>query len=47
MVGTLKHFTTDLSGAAYLPTVDLNTMKQAQYFTFAFGEAQRQTLISH
>ena len=36
--GTLKHFTTDLSGTAYLPTgPDLNTGRSgAQYFTFAF-----------
>ena len=36
--GTIKHFTTDLSGTAYLPTgPDLNTGRSgAQYFTFAF-----------
>ena len=36
--GTLKHFTTDLSGTAYLPTgPDLNTGRSgSQYFTFAF-----------
>lgn len=36
--GTLKHFTTDLSGTAYLPTgPDLNTGRSgAQYITFAF-----------
>ena len=36
--GTLKHFTTDLSGTAYLPTgPDLNTGRSgAQYFTFVF-----------
>ena len=36
--GTIKHFTTDLSGTAYLPTgPDLNAGRSgAQYFTFAF-----------
>jgi len=36
--GEIKHFTTDLSGSAYLPTgPDLNTGRSgAQYFTFAF-----------
>ena len=36
--GELEHFTTDLSGTAYLPTgPDLNTGRSgAQYFTFAF-----------
>ena len=36
--GVIKHFTTDLSGTAYLPTgPDLNTGRSgAQYFTFAF-----------
>ena len=36
--GTIKHFTTDLSGTAYLPTgPDLNSGRSgAQYFTFAF-----------
>jgi len=36
--GTIKHFDTDLSGTAYLPTgPDLNTGRSgAQYFTFAF-----------
>ena len=36
--GTVKHFDTDLSGTAYLPTgPDLNTGRSgAQYFTFAF-----------
>ena len=36
--GTIKHFSTDLSGTAYLPTgPDLNTGRSgAQYFTFAF-----------
>ena len=36
--GIIKHFTTDLSGTAYLPTgPDLNTGRSgAQYFTFAF-----------
>ena len=36
--GNIKHFDTDLSGTAYLPTgPDLNTGRSgAQYFTFAF-----------
>ena len=36
--GEIKHFTTDLSGSAYLPAgPDLNTGRSgAQYFTFAF-----------
>ena len=36
--GEIKHFSTDLSGTAYLPTgPDLNTGRSgAQYFTFAF-----------
>ena len=43
--GTLKHFTTDLCGTAYLPTgPDLNTGRSgAQYFTFAF----RRTTMSN
>ncbi len=43
--GTIKHFDTDLSGTAYLPTgPDLNTGRSgAQYFTFAF---RRTTMAS-
>ena len=39
--GEIKHFTTDLSGSAYLPTgPDLNSGRSgAQYFTFAFRRA--------
>ena len=43
--GTVKHFDTDLSGTAYLPTgPDLSTGRSgAQYFTFAF---RRTTMAS-
>ena len=43
--GTIKHFDTDLSGTAYLPTgPDLNTGRSgAQYFTFAL---RRTTMAS-